>query len=231
MLRLMPAALARRLTELLDLEHAPVAVTIHQSEPDADIAALRPEAEPAGCCFWAHGARRAVVTSATDHANCSVGSYTHGFASLADAAAGADTAALVGSGWVSEADLVAASSIPYTPAAVSYAPLRDVADADVVLLRVTASSLMALQGAVPDVSLVGKPQCQIVPLALSGEPVVSAGCAVSRARTGMPADELTCALPAAAVSEIVARLERSRSADAAVSAYADADLRENHARD
>jgi hypothetical protein len=47
----------------------------------------------------------------------------------------------------------------------------------------------------------------------------------------MPADELTCALPAAAVSEIVARLERSRSADAAVSAYADADLRENHARD
>ena len=149
----------------------------------------------------------------------------------AEAAAGEDTAALVGTGWVSEADLIAAPSIPHTPAAVSYAPLGDVAEADVVLVRVTASSLMALQGAVPDVSLVGKPQCQIVPLALSGAPVVSAGCAVSRARTGMPADELTCALPAAAMGEIVERLERSLSADAAVSAYADADLRENYARD
>jgi hypothetical protein len=43
----------------------------------------------------------------------------------------------------------------------------------------------------------------------------------------MPADELTCAFPARKLAEVVAQLERSMAADAAVSAYADADIREN----
>ena len=55
------------------------------------------------------------------------------------------------------------------------------------------------------------------------------GCAVSRVRTGLPADELTCAFPARELASVVARLERSMAADAAVSAYADADIRENFA--
>jgi uncharacterized protein (DUF169 family) len=75
-----------------------------------------------------------------------------------------------------------------------------------------------------------KPQCQIVPLALEGTIAVSPGCAVSRVRTGQPANELTCALPARDLDEIVARLARSRAADAAVGAYADHDLRENFPR-
>jgi len=48
-------------------------------------------------------------------------------------------------------------------------------------------------------------------------------------RTGLPADELTCAFPAAALGDIVGRLSRSLAADAAVSAYADADIRQNFA--
>jgi uncharacterized protein (DUF169 family) len=86
---------------------------------------------------------------------------------------------------------------------------------------------MSLQGACPELSVVTKPQCQIVPLALEGTIAVSPGCAVSRARTGLPADELTCALPARDLAEIVARLASSRAADAAVSAYADNDIRQN----
>lgn len=46
-------------------------------------------------------------------------------------------------------------------------------------------------------------------------------------RTGLPPDELTCALPASELADIVARLERARAADTAVSAYANADLHEN----
>ena len=223
----MPAtALGEELAQLLDLDHPPVAVTFHAEEPPAELR-TRPIAEPAGCCFWAQAEHRRLHTTAADHAHCSVGSYTHGLISLADAAAAPDTAALVGSGWVTEADLASAPTVATAPAAITYEPLSDAEDADVILLRLTASSLMALQGACPELSVVTKPQCQIIPLALQGAIAVSPGCAVSRVRTGLPADELTCALPARELGDIVARLTRSLAADAAVSAFADEDLRQN----
>ena len=221
--------LVQELSRLLDLGHPPVAVTFHQQELPPESAG-RPAPEPAGCCFWAGAESERVHTRAVDHAHCSVGSYTHGFISLAEAAGGEDTAALVGTGWVTEADLAGARSVACTPAAITYEPLHEAEDADVVLVRLTASSLMSLQGACPELTLVTKPQCQIVPLALEGRVAVSPGCAVSRVRTGLPADELTCALPAHELPGIVARLQRSLAADAAVSAYADADIRQNFAQ-
>lgn len=218
--------LTQELTRLLDLDHPPVAVTFHEQEPSEQLR-RRPAAEPAGCCFWAQAEHDRLHTTAADHAHCSVGSYTHGLISLADAAAGQDTAALVGAGWVTETDLASTPSAPVAPAAVTYEPLDEAEDADVVLVRLTASSLMSLQGACPELAVVTKPQCQIVPLALQGKIAVSPGCAVSRVRTGLPAGELTCALPVRDLKDVVARLARSTAADAAVSAYADADIREN----
>lgn len=217
--------LAQELTRLLDLAHPPVAVAFHEQEPVAHLRS-RPGPEPAGCCFWQQAEQRRLHTTAADHAHCSVGSYTHGLISLVEAAAGEDTAALVGSGWVTDADLGNAPRVAATPAAITYEPLDEAEDPDVILVRLTASSLMALQGAWPELLVVTKPQCQIVPLALEGTIAVSPGCAVSRVRTGLPAEELTCALPAR-LAEIVARVEHSRAADAVVSAHADSDIHEN----
>jgi uncharacterized protein (DUF169 family) len=218
--------LGEELARLLDLDHPPVAVTFHAKGPTEELR-TRPIPEPAGCCFWAQAEHRRLHTTAVDHAHCSVGSYTHGLISLPEAAAARDTAALVGSGWVTEADLAGAPAVATAPAAITYDPLDEAQDADVVLIRLTASSLMALQGACPELSVVTKPQCQIVPLALEGAIAVSPGCAVSRVRTGLPADELTCALPARSLDDIVVRLTRSLAADAAVSAFADDDLRQH----
>jgi len=219
-------SVTEELVRLLDLAHPPVGVSFHAEEP-GEPRGTRPGPEPAGCCFWQPAEQRRLHTAAADHAHCSVGSYTHGFIPLEQAAAGEDTAALVGSGWVSEADLGNAPHVATAPAAISYEPLDEAEDPDVVLVRLTASSLMSLQGACPELSVVTKPQCQIVPLALEGTIAVSPGCAVSRVRTGLPAGELTCALPARELADIVARLARSRAADAAVSAYADSDLHAN----
>jgi len=216
----------QELVRLLDLAHPPVAVTFHHEEPD-ELRGTRPGPEPAGCCFWQQAEQRGLHTTAADHAHCSVGSYTHGFVSLDQAASGEDTAALVGSGWVTEADLGSAPHVAAAPAAITYEPLDEAEDPDVVLVRLTASSLMSLQGACPELLVVTKPQCQIVPLALEGTIAVSPGCAVSRVRTGLPAHELTCALPAGDLADIVARLTRSRAADALVSAYADNDIDAN----
>jgi uncharacterized protein (DUF169 family) len=133
----------------------------------------------------------------------------------------------VASGWVTETDLAGVPRVEAPPAAITYEPLVEAEEADVVLLRLTVGSLMALQGACPERSLVTKPQCQIVPLALAGAVAVSPGCAVSRVRTGLPAGELTAALPARELAPIVGRLARSRTADSAVSAFAAADIRQN----
>lgn len=157
-------ALGDELTRLLDLDHPPVAVTFHDHERAGRLR-TRPSPEPAGCCFWAQAEHRRLHTTATDHAHCSVGSYTHGFISLDEAAAGEDTTALVGSGWVTEADLADAPSVASAPAAITYEPLDEAEDADVVLVRLTASSLMSLQGACQELSAVTKPQCQIIPRA------------------------------------------------------------------
>src|SRR6476619_5607675 len=78
--------------------------------------------------------------------------------------------------------------------------------------------------AVADLVIEGKPQCHIVAIAKEqNRPAASVGCALSRARTGMGADEMTCALPGPRVEEIVAAIEHAALVDATVARYAAAD--------
>jgi uncharacterized protein (DUF169 family) len=221
------AVLAERLSELLGLTEPLVAVTFDAHRVDAG--SRKVPAQPAGCCFWSPAQQQRLDTVAADHAHCSVGSYTHGLISLEQAAGGADTAALVGSGWVGEADLMAGAALPFCPSLITYQPLDEAEDADVVLVKLSSTALMTLHGAVPDLTLARKPQCVIVPLAYAGQVAVSPGCAVSRTRTTLPADQLTCAIPARDLDAIIERLEASTAADRAVSEFAAADLARNFA--
>src|SRR5207244_2060819 len=81
--------LASRLTDALHLAAAPLAITFSAEAP-AGVAPFddpmpEPTADgrtgrvPAGCVFWMKAADRTFSTVADDHANCSVGSVTHGF--------------------------------------------------------------------------------------------------------------------------------------------------------
>jgi uncharacterized protein (DUF169 family) len=220
------AILAQRLTELLGLTHAPVAVSFDLPAPEGTSPAA---AEPAGCCFWAPAQKERLDTVAVDHANCSVGSYTHGLIPLEQAASGTDTAALVGSGWVAEADLQAAPALPFRPGSITYQPLAEAEDPDVVLAQLSATALMTLMGAVPDLTLARKPQCVIVPLAAAGQVAVSPGCAVSRTRIDLPDEQLTCAIPARDLEPIIERLAASTASDRVVSEFAADDLARNFA--
>jgi uncharacterized protein (DUF169 family) len=219
------AELADRLTTLLMLADPPVAVSFRKGPPSADAEAV--VKQPAGCCYWAPAQKGRLHTKPSDHANCSVGSYTHGLIDLEAAAVADDTAALLKSGWVGESDLASVPHLPFRPQSICYEPLAETSQPDVVLLRLSPRALMTLQGAYPQIRLVTKPQCQIVPLAYAGEMVVSPGCAVSRARTGLPAGELTCAFHGSALAEIVGRLDRSAAADHAVAEYAVANDRQH----
>jgi len=185
----------------------------------------RTGAVSAGCVFWMKAVDRMFSTSAGDHANCSVGSYTHGFITLAEAALRDDVVAALESGWVNEA---AVSSLPHVldrPGQVVYGPLAEFeTDPDVVLVRINALALMTLKDAFPKLCIEGKPQCHIIAVAKeSGEIAASAGCALSRARTGMRSEELTCALPASRLAEIVPAIEAAANLDRAMASYTGTD--------
>jgi len=230
--------LAARLTRALDLRAAPIGIAFvggHEasgapkfSEPAAPPnRAGRTGSVPAGCVFWMKGQERAFATVAADHANCSVGSYTHGFLTLAEAATTDDVAAVLESGWVGQGDVASLPHLTTRPESIVYGPLATMpVDPDVVLVRIVGAALMILRNALPDLRIEGKPQCHIIAIALEhDEPAASVGCALSRTRTGMPPEEMTCALPAVTLRDTVVRIESVAELDRAMARYASADAK------
>lgn len=228
---------ATALTEALHLATPPIAITFSESAPAGvapyDSPLPEPTSDgrtgrvPAGCVFWTKAVERTFSTVAQDHGNCSVGSLTHGFVTLDEVAGRSDVAALVESGWVTM-DLV--PTIPVVadrPEVVTYGPLAEApVDPDVVMIRINAKQLMVLFDALDDLRIDGKPQCHIVAVAKEhGEVAVSVGCMLSRTRTAMPNTEMTCAIPARRLHEVVERVRATAATDAIVASYAAKDAR------
>lgn len=182
---------------------------------------------PAGCVFWIRGTEARFATTAGDHANCSVGSLTHGFLPLEEAATKDDVGAVLESGWVSPEAVGVLPRVTERPGTVVYEPLAEASgEVDVVLLRINGLALMTLHSAVPDLRIEGKPQCHIIALAKENELVAaSVGCALSRARTGMKSEEMTCAIPGRRLGEVVAKLEATADLDRTMARYAAADAK------
>ena len=224
--------LAARLTAALSLPTPPLAITFTAALPDgvpafdAPMPPPMPDGRtgrvPAGCVFWIRAAERTFATVAADHANCSVGSMTHGFKTFDEVAGNSDVAALLESGWVSPDAVALIPVVRERSNAVVYGPLAETpVEPDVVFVRLNAKQLMVLSDAVPGLRIEGKPQCHIVAIAKEqGEVAASVGCMLSRVRTGMPSDEMTCAIPGAKLAEVVDAVEHNAAADAAVARYA-----------
>ena len=226
---------ADALSSLLKLQVPPLAITFSTDKPDGVRPFASPMPEPlpdgrtgrvsAGCVFWIEAAFRTFTTRPEDHGNCSVGSLTHGLKTIDEIAGNSDVAALLESGWVT---MDVAAQIPIVkerPEFITYGPLAESSiDPDVVFLRLNAKQAMLLSDAVPELRFEGKPQCHIVPLAKERKEVaISVGCMLSRVRTGLPNNELTCAIPAERLGEVIERLKANAFADSAVAAYASSD--------
>jgi uncharacterized protein (DUF169 family) len=228
---------ADRLTAALHLTVAPIAITF-EAEPsatapfaDSSVPMPQPTADgrtgrpAAGCLFWVHALERTFSTRPDDHGNCSVGSLTHGLIDLETAAQRADVGALVQAGWVTPEIFPMIPTVASRPEAIIYGPLHDATmQPDVVLVRTNARGVMTIGDAVGDLVIEGKPQCHIVAIAKEQHrPAASVGCALSRARTGMRADEMTCALPGSRLVDIVGAIEQAALVDATVARYAATD--------
>jgi uncharacterized protein (DUF169 family) len=180
---------------------------------------------PAGCVFWIEAANKTFTTSPEDHANCSVGSLTHGLKTLEEVANNSDVAAILEAGWVTLDVVPHIPVVSRRPNFITYGPLEETSiDPDVVFLRINAKQAMILSDAAPDIRFEGKPQCHIIPMAKEQNIVaVSVGCMLSRVRTGMSNNEMTCAIPASRLGEMINLLKRAAAADQAVAAYASRD--------
>lgn len=228
------ADLSDQLQGALGLANPPIAITFHESSSGVmgfDLPMPSPAADgrtgrvAAGCVFWMHAVDGTFATVAADHANCSVGSVTHGFLQLGEVLENGDVSALLESGWVTPEAAMALPVVEDTPAEVVYGPLSESpGDPDVVMIRITGRQLMVLHDAFPTLRIEGKPQCHIIAIAKSGEMAASVGCQLSRVRTGMPNAEMTCAIPASQLSGLLARLEETSQADHAVAQYASDDM-------
>jgi len=231
------AQLAQSLSDLLSLQNPPLAITF-SDKPPANVDAFddpmpdptedgRTGRVPAGCVFWIKAEKRTFTTTAEDHANCSVGSVTHGLKTLEEVANKSDVACLVEAGWVSP------DVVPFIPVVkpesryITYGPLHATQhDPDVVFMRLNAKQAMSLSDAIPDLSYNGKPQCHIVAIAKEQQQVaLSVGCMLSRVRTGIPNTEMTATIPANRLEEVVERLRKAMEANKRVSAYASEDTR------
>ena len=226
-----PIAAAHDLTTLLGLKTPPLAIRFSAAAPEgvprADEAMPAATSDgrtgraPAGCVFWIRAAERTFTTVAEDHANCSVGSLTHGFETLDDAATRADVAALCEAGWVTPEIFPEIPVVKEKPGFVTYGPLAEAPEADVVFMRLNGIQVMMLHDAWPELRFEGKPQCHIIAIAKEeGVPAASVGCALSRVRTGMPPTEMTCAIPASKLGEVVASVQEHAGADNTVAKYA-----------
>jgi uncharacterized protein (DUF169 family) len=225
------------MVDTLDLSAPPIAITFSEAPPagtdafDAPMPEPMPDGRtgrvPAGCVFWMHATERTFSTVAEDHGNCSVGSLTHGFKTLDEVAGNSDVAALLDTGWVTMDVVPQIPVVHEKPGAVTYGPLADSpVDPDVVLVRVNGKQLMVLSDAIPGLRIEGKPQCHIIAIAKEeNEIAASVGCALSRVRTGMRQTEMTCAIPARQLPDVLDSIERNAGADRAVATYATEDAR------
>ncbi|MGD8874069.1 MAG: DUF169 domain-containing protein [Gammaproteobacteria bacterium] len=229
--------LAADLEKSLGLQHPPLAIHFTQEA----LPGVKPFAEempaptddgrtgrvPAGCVFWMKAEGRTFSTVAEDHANCSVGSVTHGFKSLEEVGGKSDVGALVGAGWVAPEMFPEIPVIKARHRYVSYGPLQDAETIpDVIFLRVNAKQAMTISDAFPGLRFEGKPQCHIIAIAKEQQEVaISVGCMLSRVRTGMPNTEMTCAIPGARLAEVVQQIKKTTVIDGTVANYASEDTR------
>ena len=229
--------LSRELGKQLNLQNPPLAISFTDGPPEgvARYEAEMPEPTSdgrtgkvaAGCVFWMKAGKNTFATVGEDHANCSVGSVTHGFKTLEDVGANEDVAALLESGWATMDTVLQLPVVKNRYQYVTYGPLAETKiEPDVVFFRLNAKQLMILHDALPELRFEGKPQCHIVAIAKEQRQVaVSVGCMLSRVRTGMQNGELTCAIPSDKLADIVAKLETTCAADGSVAAYAARDAK------
>jgi uncharacterized protein (DUF169 family) len=180
---------AQQLVNSLGLSQQPIAISFCNQQPD-DIENFD-GVVPAGCSFWQLAATKTFVTSADDHALCSIGVHTH---NLSGAAASQQSElkvtleAMMGLDYVRESEVAGIPVIQNQHQYVIYGPLAETTLVpDAVLLFAQSQQGLTLTEAVTRVdgnmpSAMGRPACAIIPQVINlKNAAMSLGCCGARA--------------------------------------------------
>jgi len=150
-----------------------------------------------------HAHTRTFFTTPGDHGNCSVGEYTHGLVEAGDILDREDVGALLEVGWVTMEAFAGVAALERRPSSIVYGPLADTShDPDVVLLRLSPYQAMEL-GDATSIHLSGKPQCQILPIAI-GLPYTALVPVIAKDTLGAAPGEFGLLMSAAGFGSLIA---------------------------
>ena len=224
--------LERKFQEKLGLKRRPVAVAFLDSIPTG-VAAFA-GAMPSGCSFWRLAAEGgAFYTVPADHFNCAVGSYTHNIPLSPEREK--ETEQTLGLmfqvGYIKPEEVSGIPRLAKTPAAILYAPLGATTidlknSASAVLFACKPSAAMLLNeaairaGAGGATTVMGRPTCMGLPLALERGTQMSLGCIGNRTYTGLADDELYIIIAGKHLERVAASLDEIVGANSALQQYA-----------
>ena len=173
--------------DLLGLEHPLVAISFSNSQPPG--LKKTNETVPSGCVFWFLALNNEFYTERQDHANCNIGSFTHGFVEPSEVSldACADINLMVQADYLALSDFSAVPRMKKPSKYVSYAPLRSTSfEPDVILFVANTEQAMLVSEAAGSVKTMGKPTCSAIPYADNEHGIaISFGCITNRVRTGL----------------------------------------------
>lgn len=223
------AALSTALTTSLALSHSPVAVCLGMTDPVPP--GLPESAMPAaaGCVFWERGRSEVIATTAGDHAQCAIGTFTHNLdVDPAHESERRDALSIFADlGYVRASDIATIPVLRARPRGVVYAPLAaSPVSPDVVLLFVNAAQGLILAEAAQSLEdgfppAMGRPACAVIPqVANTGRSAMSLGCCGARAYLDVLTDDVAVwALPGGRLSEYAERIGELARANAVLSSF------------
>lgn len=220
--------LSARLAELLELDTPPVALAFVEQQP-ADVEGFA-GAVPSACSFWRRAEQSAFYASAEQHFNCPLGAMVMGFElpEQVGEQLGGLVESMCGQDYISPAEPAKVPTIQRKSAGIVYGPLADLpAKPDLILLWLTPEQAMLFNEAAGTANwdsarmqVSGRPGCAALPLAMNGEQAqLSLGCKGMRTFTGIDGSRMLAAVPGEKAEELLIALERTITANAAVSSY------------
>lgn len=220
-------SIEQQLSEILGLQHRPVAVKFEETPP-AGVPKFA-GTEPSGCSFWRLAAGgRTFYTVPSDHYNYAIGSYTHNIPLPQERAQELDQTLsfMTAIGYIKMEEIPQIPRLPQRPGIVIYAPLGDTpVEPDVVLFAGRPGRVMLLQeaalraGVGLRVPFLGRPTCMALPAALAQGAVASTGCIGNRVYTDLGEDELYVAIPGRDLAGIADEVGTIAAANAKLSEY------------
>lgn len=218
----------RRFVDLLQLKQPPIGLAFVDSVEGIEHVSRK---APSACTFWRLAEQGVFYATADDHQECPIGMMTMGFtmpeASQQRAQDLVQTMASVQ--YFSPAEVSALPVVAKPHSSVVYGRLDQFPQqADVILAILDTQQAMLVAEAVGTTdwlqpggqSAFGRPTCAVIPRALTaGRASMSFGCVGARSYTGLTPSELVLTLPAGEFAGLVARLETTVAANAALAPF------------